>query len=297
MHRSAGHLIVLVAGCAAAACSSSSNGGAGPGGGTEAGVIDSGSPVDGQATDTGSGGGGDGGDGGDAAGAQKPYVGSVLMVTNDTPGQAVSYGANGAGFTPYSAPACALTTGSCCFYPAGSGSSSVGVGAGTITVVDGSTTIVTYDETDAGYTEGTPAAWMPGDVLTFSAPGDVVSAFTGNVTAPPTFVLTSPAPGATSVTIPVSGDLALGWAAGSSSTVVWVQISGSAAGNVGGGEISCVFADTGTATVPKAMLAMLQSGDTGQLAAGRVSQTAPACDNADVSLQVASFVAQQATFQ
>jgi hypothetical protein len=260
--------------------------------------MDSGAPVDGQATETGSGDGGSGGgDSGDAAGTQKPYVGSVLMVANETPGQAVSYAANGAVFTAYVAPACALTTGSCCFYPANGGSSGVDVGAGTITVTDGSTTLVTYDETDAGYIEGTPAAWMPGDMLGFSATGDVVHAFTGTSAAPATLVLTSPAPMGSPVAIPLSSDLALQWTAGSSSTVVWVQIPALTASYAPDGEISCVFADTGTSTVPKAMLAMLHTGDTANLYVARVSQTTAVCDNADVSLQVASLVAQGAALQ
>ena len=178
--------------------------------------------------------------------------------------------------------------------PPNSGSTAAPVGGGTVTITDGSTTIVTLSETDAGYSWGPLVAWQPGDTLAFAGTSDVVHAFTGSLTAPPTLVLTAPSGG---LAIPRASNLTVQWAAGTANTVVLVQIGASTSGNMPDGSVFCAFSDTGSGVVPTTDLANLKANDTATIAVGRVARSTATCDNADVTLEVGSVVLLSALFQ
>ncbi len=285
--------LTLVVVCGVAACGGSGNGSSA--GSPDSGAMDGATPVDGQAVEAASEAGGGGtNDGGDDSGAPPPYSGFVLVFINDTPGQAASYESDGASFSAYTGPSCGTTPGTCCYVPPSSGSTAAPVGGGTVTVTDGSTTIVTLSETDAGYSWGPLMPWQPGDTLAFAGTGDVVHAFTGSLTAPPTLVLSAPSDG---LALPRTSDLSVQWSAGTASTVVLVQIVAYTSSNMPDGSVFCAFSDTGSGVVPTTDLVNLKANDTASVAVGRVTRSTATCDNADVTLEVGSAVVLSELFQ
>jgi hypothetical protein len=276
---------------AAAACGSSSNGGF-PGGdsGTSSGGGDSGA--------------GDGGTGSETGGSL-PYEGELTATS--TPVKEADGGANtvftitGAFFptpattpTMPTCPANGTSSGSCCYIPPAVASDAgvmndagtvAAVSAGTITIKDGTSNIAALSPlmNGGGYaiTSGTmnpSVTWTPGDMLSISAAGDTVQAFTGSLTTADDFAGVTPAPSTTATPVPLSSDFAISWTAGNGTNVTALLA-------VKSGTITCQVSDSaGTVSVPSALRGKLTTMQEGVLTLSRSVSTKVSGSNATVTL-------------
>lgn len=279
----------------AAACSSSSGNNGFPGGGGDSG------------TSGGEGGnGGDGGTGGDTGGGSLPYVGELTATSTpvkETDGGAANlFTITGAFFpTPTTTPTMPMcpangtSSGSCCYLPpavasdAGTttdgGTTVAAVSAGTITIKDGTANIAALmPNADNGYgiTSGTmnpSVTWTPGDMLSISASGATVDAFTGSLTTVDEFSGVTPTLSLTAAaTVPLSSDLAISWTAANGTNVTAVLV-------VKSGTITCQVADSaGTVSMPSALLGKLTTAQEGLLTLSRSKSTTVTGTNATVTL-------------
>jgi hypothetical protein len=271
---------------AAAACSSSSS---------------SNSPVD-----SGTGGGGEGGTtgeggvadaGGDSAGGSLPYVGTVTASKEGTVfALGASFFPTPASTTTATCPAAGMQSGSCCYIPpsaasdagaADAGATVTAESAGVITFKDGTAAVAALNPTGAGgyfvqSTNNPSVKWTAGDTLAVSAAGATVQAFSGSLTTVDDFAGVVPALSSTAAPIPITADLAVSWTAGNGTNVT---ISLAAfKGKAGDGLITCSVSDTGSTTVPLALLSKLTTGDTGLMSLVRTSLTKVTGPNATVGL-------------
>jgi len=175
------------------------------------------------------------------------------------------------------------TVGACCYQPPLDGGSVPGttgtlegppVSAGTITVTDGNATVASLvaevqSPTEYRATPSNALHWSPGDQLTFSAPGDVVDAFTGSVTVVDDLVGVTPSlMGTGGLSVSTSADFTITWTPGTTSgAVVQLFIAGDDVDQA----ISCYVPDSvGTVTAPKSLLANFASGSTGTINVTRI---------------------------
>ena len=197
-----------------------------------------------------------------------------------------------------------MMSGNCCYVPPGmagdAGTTDAGTSAlptaGTLTVKDGPNTIATIMPMASGAYSDTSTMdmglkWAAGDMLTFSAAGDKVHAFMGTVTVPediaglnPPLSITMPA------TVSVGGDWVLSWTAGSAgSDKMELLVTALKNGATADGIIVCTGMDSDAKiTVPKAILGMIGSSDTGFASLTRASVDMPSDDNATVTIQAST---------
>jgi hypothetical protein len=165
--------------------------------------------------------------------------------------------------------------------------------AGTITVKDGTSTIstimpgATNQYTDSNSTDA-GLVWKAGDVVTFSGSGDVVHAFSAQVTAVedvaglmPALSLTSPP-----FTISLSADFVLSWTPSTGNGVkVIVGLLAYHGGSIKDLEIQCQGMDSaGTMTVPKSLLSNLPQSDSCLVGISRYSASTVVSDNVSGTL-------------
>ncbi|MHB1845450.1 MAG: hypothetical protein ACYCWW_11520 [Deltaproteobacteria bacterium] len=221
-----------------------------------------------------------------------PYVGTVTLAASPT-----SNGVLANFTTPTFAPAAGSCPGTmqdgCCVYaqpqidiPAG-GVEPVTVSAGTLTIVDGSQPIGSFEFASFGYVPLSSAVsptlfWKSGDGLGVAASGGVVTPFSGSVVAPPPFEGVSPA-------LSPSGQLLILLA--SDLTVTWSPpplASGEVTAelfDVAGFYVDCAAQDSaGSLTFPASTFGGIASGDTGTLTLTRTATAAVAASNATVTL-------------
>jgi hypothetical protein len=251
---------------------------------------------------------GSGGDSGnDGTASSKPYAGGVYLSESKTQ-NTTSYSAS-ASF--YAVPdsgttsgACAGTkSGNCCYTPPsqadGGTTSTTPVGAGGITIKDGTTTIATLTPTGTTYTPvsdppTSALTWNAGDTINISAAGDTVHAFSGMVTAAALFAGVSPALSyITPIAITRSSDFTITWTAGTGKVTLLVSALKVATSE---GVIVCSAADTGTMTVPTALLTNFSAGDTGVVTLTRAETTDASNDNATITLSSSTSSGGTATF-
>jgi len=268
---------------AATACSSSSN---------------TGFPAGDSGTSSGGGDGGSTGDGGTGSetGGSLPYTGE-LTATKD--GNVFTL--SGAFFaTPATTPAtpmCPSTgtaSGSCCYLPpvatdggtaADGGTTAMAVSAGTITIKDAAANVAALNPlmNGGGYfiTSGTmnpSVRWNPGDMLSISAAGATVQAFTGSLTTVDDFAGVMPALSTTATNVPLSANLAISWTAGNGTNVTTLLA-------VKSGTITCQVSDSaGAVSVPSALLGKLTTGQEGVLTLSRSTSSTVTGPNATVTL-------------
>ncbi len=276
-----------------AACGSSSNGGFPAGdSGTSSGGGDGG-PV------------GDGGNGGEGGGSL-PYVGDLTATSTPVKeadgGAATVFTITGAFFptptttpTMPTCPANGMSSGSCCYIPPATASDAgttsdagtvAAASAGAITIKDGTANIAALNPlpTGGGYgiTSGTmnpSVKWNPGDMLSISAAGDTVQAFTGNLTTVDAFAgVTPPQSLTTAATVSRSSDLAISWTPGNGTNVTALLA-------VKSGSITCQVSDSaGAVSVPSTLLMKLTTAQVGLLSLSRSISTQVTGPNATVTL-------------
>ena len=177
-------------------------------------------------------------------------------------------------------PGATAVVGACCVFPpvrpvpspvpgsgTGAGAGSYGTSAGTLTLLDTttSTSIGAFGFGSRGY-EGLPAnyyaaRWQPGDILSVSATGDQIAAFT--VSAP---ALSPPGVQFPASFVATEG-LKLTWEPDANAETMMIQILDSDAGSV---EIACGAPDVdGTVAVDASLFAAFKAGDLCQLTADR----------------------------
>ncbi len=269
---------------ASAACGSSSGNGFPSGGdsGTSSGGGDGASPDD-------------GGTGSETA-ASLPYEGELTASKDGN-----VFTLSGAFFaTPASTPAtpmCPSTgtpSGSCCYLPpvatdggtaADGGTTAMAVSAGTITIKDAAANVAALNPlmNGGGYfiTSGTmnpSVRWNPGDMLSISASGATVQAFTGSLTSVDDLAGVMPALSTTAHPVPLGSDLAISWTVGNGTNVTTLLA-------VKSGTITCQVSDSaGTVSVPSALLGKLTTGQEGVLTLSRSTSTKVTGPNATVTL-------------
>jgi hypothetical protein len=301
-------LALMAAGGVLGGCSGGGGGGATPADASfagdtgfpsdDGGTGDSGSTGDsGTGSDTGTGGdtGGPGGDSGTGAcsspdGGGLAYTGLVAVSRVNAPPTPIRYGVIAQlEATPSPAPpACGGTVvGSCCYQS--SGTAPTPVYAGTITVTDGTATLVTL--TPPTYA-GTATAWAPGASLKFTAAAGTVDAFSGTVVAPALFAGVSP-PLTAAITVSLKSDFVLTWTPGKEACS---EVNFGFSQGAGKPYIGCVVADAaGTVTVPASLLGMF-TATTGTAVLERVEGTHVLATNADVGLAAINVVTVNTTY-
>ncbi len=172
--------------------------------------------------------------------------------------------------TPFACPGATARVGACCVFPpippipspapgSGTGAANLGTNAGALALFDATsrTNVGTFDFGTGGYA-GLPAnyyatRWQPGDVLSVSAAGARIGAFT--VSAPalsPPIVQLPPSLVATQ-------DLKITWLPDPNAETMAIQIIDNDAGSVA---IACSAPDSdGTFTVDASLFAAFKSGD------------------------------------
>jgi hypothetical protein len=238
------------------------------------------------------------------------YVGSIsleasLLVGEDggffsAAAQFYQVGSGGSNALPTLASLCGTQAiiGDCCFEPSSSVSQAAGINAGTLSLVDngptgtGSTSLGTavQDGNTEFYDNWTVTAWDSGDKLTVSATGATIDAFSIGLQAPDNFVGLNPSlflEDGGAGTVPLATPFTITWTSDTpDGGFVWVVLEDN--GPTGGGEVFCYPpADTGTFTVPTAMLSNFSSGDTGAILLDRFSvSTQPYIGNVQLNTQV-----------
>ena len=278
---------------AAVACSSSSNGGFPAGdSGTSSGGGDGGTV-------------GDGGNGGEGGGSL-PYVGELTATSTPVKdadgGASTVFTITGAFFptpaTTPTTPTCptnGTSSGSCCYIPPAMASDAgvtsdagtvAAASAGTITIKDGTANVAALNPLPSGggygITSGTmnpSVTWNPGDMLSISAQGSTVDAFTGSLTTVDAFAgVTPPQSLTTAANVPLSSDLAISWAVGNGTNVTALLA-------VKSGSITCQVSDSaGTVSVPSTLLMKLTTMQVGLLTLSRSVSTQVTGPNATVTL-------------
>jgi hypothetical protein len=189
---------------------------------------------------------------------------------------------------------CAGTqNGSCCYVgPSDGGTSTTptAVSAGAITIKDGTTSIGTLTPTGTTYTAisnppTTAFTWAAGDTLAISAAGDTVHAFSGNVTAVSLFTGVQPALSEiTPTTINRSSDFTITWTSKTGSILLSLSAL-KGLQNTPDGIITCnASSDSGTMTVPAALLGNFTANDSGSISLTRASSADASPDNATVTI-------------
>ncbi len=270
---------------AAAACGSSSGGnGFGGGGGGDSGTAGG----EGGAV-------GDGGTGTETGGSL-PYEGEITAAKDGT-----VFALSGAFFptpaTTPSTPTCPATgtaSGSCCYLPPAAtdggvatdgGATETAASAGTITIKDGNANVAALNPlTGGGYgitgngTNNPSVTWKPGDVLSISASGGTVEAFTGSLTTVDDFAGVTPTLSTTATTVPLASDLTISWTVGNGANVTTLLA-------VKSGTITCQVNDSaGTVSVPATLLGKLTTAQEGVLTLSRSGSTKVTGPNASVTL-------------
>lgn len=232
-------------------------------------------------------------DAGKDGSGSKPYAGGVTLTESKTGTSTIMtasagfYASSGTGTGTCSG----TKSGNCC-YTAPAAPSDAGVvtpmaeGAGVITVKDAAATIATLTPAGTTYTAVTnpPTAaltWAAGDSIAISAVGDTVHAFSGTVTAAALFAAITPAFSFTATTVPRGADYVLTWTAGTGTVTL---IASALKGAASDGTIICSATDTGTMTIPTALLSMFTAADTGDLSLTRTIPADASVDNATITL-------------
>ncbi len=258
-----------------------------------------------------------GGDsGGDSGAVQKANFGSVTFshtqtktgtTTTDTYVASAAFFATPDGGTTGGGGCSGTQSGSCCYVPpsqadGGTGGTATAVSAGGITVKDGSNTVATMSPNGTTYTAVTnpptsSLTWNAGDGLAVTAAGDTVHAFSGTVNAVALFAGVTPALSyLTPTAIPRSSDFTVTWTAGTGGVTVLLSALKNVTQN--DGVITCTSStDTGTMTVPHALLGNLSANDTGTITLARTISADASPDNADVTLQSVTSTGGSVTFQ
>jgi hypothetical protein len=181
----------------------------------------------------------------------------------------------------------ALKSGACCYVPppAADAGAPVGVSAGTISVASMGSTVATMTFGAGTYSTNDvemPPWWAPGGMISVTAPGDTIQAFSATVTAPAAVTGLSPDPGpeTSTVSISVSSAWSIGWTPSSSSgTRVFVELIN----NTQGSEIKCIEGDAvGTVSVSPTLLKQFAAGSGGGLVISRAVLNTASCANANV---------------
>lgn len=252
---------------------------------------------------------GSAGDGGSEAAPPKQYTGSVNL--SETAGGNINVFSASAAFedTPdsgTSSSGCLGTqSGSCCYVPpgtdAGTPPTPVFVGAGAITIKDGTTSIGTMTPTGTTYTAitnppTTALTWAAGDTLAISGAGDTVHAFSGSVDAVAEFAAVSPALSqVVPTTINRSADFTITWTAKTGS--ISLTLAATKGLTTPDGTITCTASsDTGTITVPHALLGNFTAADGGQILLGRTASGDASVDNASITIFSSTGANGKATF-
>lgn len=252
--------------------------------------------------------------GGDSAAPLKANLGSVIFshsqtktgnTTSDSYVASASFVATPDAGT--SGGGCVGTqSGSCCYVPpsqadAGTTGGGTPVSAGGITVKDGQTTIATMSPNGTTYTAvsnppTTALTWNAGDSLDVTAAGDTVHAFSGSVASVALFAGVTPALSILApIAIPRSSDFTITWTAATGSIGVAMSATKGVSPD---GVITCSSSsDTGTMTVPKALLQNFSAGDTGYVSMSRIISAAASNDNATITLASTTAASGSATFQ
>jgi hypothetical protein len=184
--------------------------------------------------------------------------------------------------------------GDCCvFSPSGgdAGALPMAAGAGTITVKDGASTISTMmPDAKSTYSDSSSTnaglAWNGGDVVAISGSGDVVHAFSGQVTAVediagvmPPLSLTSP------ITLSLSADFVVSWTPSAGSGVQAMVALTASHGATKDVTIQCTGMDSaGKLTVPKSLLSSIPQSDSGLVGLARFVSSTAVGDNVSVSI-------------
>jgi hypothetical protein len=227
--------------------------------------------------------------------ASKPYVGGVNLTESKT-GTVTSMTAS-AGFYTSSGtgtPGCTGTSvmsGNCCYTPPAAPSDGgvvtpTAVGAGVITLKDATATIATMTPTGTAYTAVTnpptvALTWAPGDSIAIAAVGDTVHAFSGTVTAAALFAAINPAFSFTATAVSRAADYVVTWTSGTGNITL---IASALKGTASDGVIICTATDTGTMTLPTALLTKFTANDTGSLSLSRTISSDASVDNATITL-------------
>jgi hypothetical protein len=134
--------------------------------------------------------------------------------------------------------------------------------------------------TNAGLT------WNGGDLIAISGSGDVVPAFSGQVTAVEDLAGVMPALSLMSpITISLSADFVLTWTPGTSTGVRALVGLTASHGSTKDLTIQCAGMDSaGKLTVPKSLLSSIPQSDSGLVILARYTLLAAVGDNASVSM-------------
>jgi hypothetical protein len=303
--RDIGVTVALV--CAGVACGSSSSSNPGDGGaGTDAGMdsaMDSGPTTNegGAGTEAGIDSATDSGstiaDGStDAEGGAAAYTG--FFEVNSEAANPRTYRLSAQFYPTATAPTpnvCPGTVvGDCCvFSPSGgdAGAAPMAAGAGTITVKDGASTISTMmPDAKSNYSDSSSTnaglVWNGGDVVAISGSGDVVHAFSGQVTAVQDIAGVMPALSLTSpITLSLSADFVVSWTPGAGSGVEAMVALTASHGATKDVAIQCTGMDSaGKLTVPKSLLSSIPQSDSGLVGLARYASSTAVGDNVSVSI-------------
>ena len=295
--------LLAVGGSSVVACSGSSGATTSSGGGSSGAGSSGGSGGSSSSGASSGSGSSSGGSSSSSSGGAMPYTGLVFASSVSVANQS-SHNVSGA-FVMTSAPVggCAGTmSGSCCYVgPADGGAGDAGTAtlesAGTLTVKDASNTIATIMPGSSGaYSDNSATdmmlTWAAGDMLTFSAAGDKVHAFTGMVKAPDDITGTNPAfSNAMPAVVSVASDWVVTWTPGSDGSDTMELALSALKGISGDGLITCSGKDSDAmVTVPKDLLMKIGTTDTGSVSLTRAAVDMPADDNATVVLSATTLV-------
>jgi hypothetical protein len=304
-------LVVVGAGFVLAACNGKSGGGGGTpevdGGSEDGATSDSSMPGDGGTGDSsskgdsssagdsggsgGDGGAGDAGDGGTSCsgsgldGGGLPYTGIVELsrVSNPTPVRYAALAQLEATSMAPPAGCTGMTVGDCCYE---NDATDAGIptmeSAGTITVSDGKGTLATmsFPSYVASNASDPKLTWAAGTMLTVTATGGTVGAFTATVTAPGAFAGLTPAFTAP-VAVSLSKDFVVSWTAGKRPCS---KVDLGLSQGTGLAHVACVVDDSaGTVTVPASLLEMF-TAKSGSIVIERIEGTHVLATNADVGI-------------
>lgn len=139
--------------------------------------------------------------------------------------------------------------------------------AGVITITGGTKTVTLMPDTMNAYPQffdGATAAWSAGAMITISAAGGTVPAFSATLAAPMPVTLTSPTQDAGTFTIDRASPLALAWTGGTAGQVTITIAGPEPMGATSIDNITCGFpAASGAGSVPVEALMKLSAGSTG----------------------------------
>jgi hypothetical protein len=188
--------------------------------------------------------------------------------------------------------------GKCCVVPfppdQDAGTAAARVGPEYVTCVDEQTgnTNGSVGMSDA-YGGVTCSAWSGGDSLRCSADGGVAGSFAASVSTPLDIAGLSdvlfPLDGG-SVTISRTEDLLVTWTAGSPSSTVAINLVGATSA------VACLAADTGSFSVPSALVNQLPSGDRGAITVHRFVASCVQTPSVQISILVENGVMQSAVY-